>query len=63
MKHSQRFTDIIPGFVIEIRSYKKYDIHADPYTAHPVYRYHSFYLLQHSIYVPSPKNPKVSAVV
>ncbi len=54
---TQKFTDIVDGYVIEIRSYKKYDNHY--YPADPVYKLSRWQLLQQSIYVPSPKKQEV----
>ncbi len=51
---TQKFTDICDGYVIEIRSYKKYDNQI--YPAHPLYQYSRWQLLQQSIYQPQPNN-------
>ncbi len=51
---TQKFTDMIPGYVLELKLYKKYD--EIPYPSHPVYRYNRLDLIRMTNYVPQPQH-------
>ncbi len=57
---TQKFTDIIDGYILELKLYKKYQ--AKIYPAHPVYRYNKLDLIKMTNYVPQPQQKSITSM-